>query len=317
MGDGPIIEAATHPSIGTNIQGPSLIRVPDWVPEPLGRYYLYFADHKGSHIRLAYADRVAGPWTVHPSGSLQLAESCFLTEAPAYTDDELARLRERWLSFFGGEYDLDEILADAITPHIASPDVHVDDDQQRFVMYFHGLESLGKQVTRVATSADGVSFAAQSEVLGSSYFRVFRYDGWHYALVMPGLFMRSADGLTAFEQGPRLFEPAMRHSAVLVEGDTLHVWWSRAGDAPESILHSTIDLRGDWMHWSPSPEQVVLAPELDWEGAAEPVVASRRGAINSLVNQLRDPAILVDDDETWMLYAAGGESCIGLATIAR
>ena len=146
MGDRPIIDASTHPSIGSNTQGPSLIRVPDWVSNALGRYYLYFADHKGSHIRLAYADEVAGPWTVHPPGALLLADSCFLTEAPACTDDQLARLHERWRKTFGGDYDVDEVLTDAITPHIASPDVHVDHDHQRFIMYFHGLESFGKQV---------------------------------------------------------------------------------------------------------------------------------------------------------------------------
>ena len=58
--DAPIITPDLHPSIGVNIQGPSLIRVPDWVSEPLGAYYLYFADHKGSYIRLAYADDLLG-----------------------------------------------------------------------------------------------------------------------------------------------------------------------------------------------------------------------------------------------------------------
>ena len=43
--DKPIIGPDIHPSIGVNIQGPSLIRVPDWVENPLGKYYLYFADH--------------------------------------------------------------------------------------------------------------------------------------------------------------------------------------------------------------------------------------------------------------------------------
>lgn len=38
--DAPIITPGLHPSIGKNIQGPSLIRVPDWVNEPLGTYYL-------------------------------------------------------------------------------------------------------------------------------------------------------------------------------------------------------------------------------------------------------------------------------------
>ena len=39
--DGPIITPDLHPSIGENIQGPSLIRVPEWVQNPLGAYYLY------------------------------------------------------------------------------------------------------------------------------------------------------------------------------------------------------------------------------------------------------------------------------------
>ncbi len=80
--EAPIITPDLHPSIGENIQGPSLIRVPDWVKDPLGAYYLYFADHKGSYIRLAYADDLGGPWTVHPPGSLQLSNSRFLTEPP-------------------------------------------------------------------------------------------------------------------------------------------------------------------------------------------------------------------------------------------
>ena len=36
LGDGPIIGPALHPSIGVNIQGPSLIRVPDWIEDRLG-----------------------------------------------------------------------------------------------------------------------------------------------------------------------------------------------------------------------------------------------------------------------------------------
>ena len=35
--EGPIIYPELDASIGTNINGPSLIRVPDWVPRPLGR----------------------------------------------------------------------------------------------------------------------------------------------------------------------------------------------------------------------------------------------------------------------------------------
>src|SRR5206468_8029890 len=80
--DRPIISADLHPSIGSNIQGPSMIRVPDWIEGRLGNYYLYFADHKGRYVRLAYADNLLGPWRIHPPGSLQLGQSCFLTKPP-------------------------------------------------------------------------------------------------------------------------------------------------------------------------------------------------------------------------------------------
>src|ERR1700739_4485805 len=80
--DRPIITADLHPTIGVNIQGPSMIRVPDWIGNRLGEYYLYFAEHKGSYIRLAYADHPAGPWVVHPPGSLHLAQSRFFDRAP-------------------------------------------------------------------------------------------------------------------------------------------------------------------------------------------------------------------------------------------
>ena len=33
--------------MGANINGPSLIRVPSWLSNAMGRYYLYFAHHKG------------------------------------------------------------------------------------------------------------------------------------------------------------------------------------------------------------------------------------------------------------------------------
>ena len=68
----PVIVPHMDARMGANVQGPSLIRVPDWVKNPLGRYYLYFADHKGSYIRLAVADAVEGPWRMHEPGALPL-----------------------------------------------------------------------------------------------------------------------------------------------------------------------------------------------------------------------------------------------------
>ena len=39
LGSGPIITPEMDSRMGGNIQGPSLIKVPDWVENPLGEYY--------------------------------------------------------------------------------------------------------------------------------------------------------------------------------------------------------------------------------------------------------------------------------------
>jgi hypothetical protein len=41
----PLLTVKSSPSLGDNVNGPSVIRVPPWVKAPLGRYYMYFAHH--------------------------------------------------------------------------------------------------------------------------------------------------------------------------------------------------------------------------------------------------------------------------------
>ena len=309
--DRPIISPALDPSIGPNIQGPSLIRVPDWAPGRLGKYYLYFADHKGRYIRLAYADDLLGPWRVHREGSLQLEGSFLLTAPPTGPADELARLRAApqpaTLSH--------DAFTEATTPHIASPDVHVDEANRRIVMYYHGLNGLSQQVTRAATSADGIHFEARPEVLGRTYFRTFVHGDYTYAMAMPGQFYRSKNPLSGFETGPVLFNPNMRHAAFLKRGNTLFVFWTQVGTAPEVIQVSTIDLSGDWTTWKESAPVEVLRPVRPWEGADAPVRPSVRSTAYGHVNQLRDPAIFEENGRVFLLYAVAGESGIGLAEV--
>jgi len=313
LSDGPIIGPELHPSIGTNIQGPTLVRVPEWVENRLGEYYLYFADHKGHYIRMAYADELIGPWQIHVAGSLQIAESHFLTEPPQIS---AARIAESNQSRLGTGVGLSHDTATELSlPHIASPDVHIDQANQQFIMYYHGLAEEGRQFSRVATSKDGIHFSAQQQNLGRTYLRAFQHQGITYAMSMPGQFYRSHNGLTDFEVGPRLFEPNMRHSALLKRGDTLLVFWTRVGDTPESILLSTIDVSGDWQQWQESEEVVVLRPEFAWEGADAPLEPSMRSTAYGHVNQLRDPAIYVEGNNVYLLYAVAGESGVALAKI--
>lgn len=290
----PVITPEMDDRIGANINGPSLIRAPDWLPNRLGKYYLYFAHHQGQFIRLAHADKLEGPWTIYRPGTLKLEETpCF--------------------------------------GHIASPDVHVDEENRRIIMYYHGpllrpdalthdpltqkYPILGGQRSLVALSDDGINFTSESEPLGPSYFRVFKWQGQVYALGMPGIFFRSEDGLTNFEAGPVLFSRHMRHTAIQLRDNTLNVFFSNAGDCPEHILMSQITLTDDWRRWQASTPVSVLLPETGYEGADLPLEPSERGAIHSRARQLRDPGIFEEDGRAYLLYAVAGESGLAIAEI--
>lgn len=316
--DRPIVTPGMDPRMGANIEGPSLIRTPDWLPDRMGHYYLYFADHKGDYIRLAYADHLEGPWRIHAPGSLQLAQSGFLTAPPPIPEDAEARLAAADPSNRAppDTPGVPSLLDDAIMPHVASPDVHVDDLRHRIVMYAHGLVGFGAQRSRVAVSADGVNFQTTGGILGGPYMRVFQHDGRTYAMAMPGRFLRADDPFSAFEAGPRLFGPDQRHSALLKRGNVLHVFWTRVGDAPERIYHSTIDLTPDWSAWTAGDPIEVLRPERAWEGADLPLEPSYRSAVNRPVNQLRDPAIYEEAGRVYLIYAVQGERGLGIAELS-
>lgn len=306
--DNPIITPSLSESIGDNINGPSLIRVPDWVESPLGRYYLYFSHHKGEFIRLAYADDLAGPWKIHEPGALHLGDSGFPTAIDKANLDPAWRAR---LEATGRPVE------DFLYAHIASPEAVVVPETGEIRLYYHGMLPNGTQMSRVAVSRDGLDFEALPDIITRSYLRVFRHDGWYYGFAMPGVIYRSRDGLTDWQEGPTLFDTNMRHAALLPEGDILKVFWTRVGDTPEHIKLSTIDLTRDWMSWQESEATEVLRPELDWEGASLALEPSVRGAIERRVNQLRDPEIFVDESGTYLLYSVAGESGIGIARIRQ
>jgi|SRR5581483_1747017 len=275
----PIVSPGMDARMGHNINGPSLIRVPSWVQQPLGRYYLYFAHHHGLYIRLAYADHLLGPWTVYAPGVLPLADSGF--------------------------HD-----------HLASPDAHVDTQRLKITLYYHGVVRGGqKQMTRVAQSPDGRNFVATGAELLDSYARVFKHGDWVYAITMPGTLSRSRTGLNHFERGPALLSPATRHCAVRVAGNTLQVFYSNRGDNPESILCSEVVLSGDWLSWRAGPPALILSPEKAYEGSGLPQVPSIAGWASQPVRQLRDPCIFCEDGETYLVYCVAGESGLALARI--
>jgi hypothetical protein len=267
---------------GANINGPSLIRVPEWVDNRLGAYYLYFAHHRGRDIRLAFADRLDGPWTVHQRGVLELADT-------------------------------------SAHDHIASPDVHVDHDRGRIRMYFHGCEPEGRQVSFVATSRDGLRFRAYEQALAPFYLRVFEHRGWFYGVAKrgnrSGTLLRSPDGLMPFIAGPAII-PRMRHAAVLKRNRDAWLFYSRIGDAPESLMATPLGLNGDWRSWRPGRATVVLTPTRSYEGAGRPVKPSRPGPARGAQCELRDPAVYMEGDRTFLLHTVAGEQGIAIVELA-
>lgn len=277
---------------GHNINGPSLILAPEWLPQRLGRFYLYFAHHKGRYIRLAYADHLEGPWTIHQPGTLQLAH------------------------------------ATGCRDHVASPDVHVDNENKKIRMIFHGVEAgSDRQSSFLANSTDGIHFEASASPVASFYLRAVQWRNIWIGMAKGGVMYRSDSGLDNLQPLPQPAFPMnhpmanapgdVRHVALHVVGDELQVYFTRIGDSPERIFRTHIDLRRPAENWRAGKVEPVLAPDMQWEGADVVPSAARSGAATGRENAVRDPAIFTHEDRTYLLYSVAGESGIAIAEITQ
>ena len=182
------------------------------------------------------------------------------------------------------------------------------------------------QVTQVTTSADGVHFTAQPAISPEPYLRVFQHGGEYYGVVRLGNLVHAVDPLKPFESGPNPFRDTpysnkVRHVALFVEGDTLHLFLSVIGAAPESILHTTMPLTGDWKNWKVRAFEEVLKPEARYDCPDWPFRASEVGEFYGAARQVRDPAIYVEKaaggrDRLTLFYTVCGEQGIAAADIA-
>jgi hypothetical protein len=321
VGDAPIVAETLLPGEeGRSINGPSLIRVPDWVERPLGRYYLYFAHHAGKYLRLACADRIEGPWKLHE----------------------------------GGAFSLD--AQTVVVGHIASPQVVIDEANHRFYLFYHGDNPRkkamkidgdveGGQLTGVAVSTDGVNFTSLNHVVGPAYLQVFEHRGRWFALNHSGVLretktlgepfhpvakiigpeilaavdpsLRGEPGAIPLDKRPTKgpFRYSIRHVGVDVAGDRLVVYFSCVGHRPERILCTAVDLDGPPEGWRAHGVHEVLQPERAWEGADLPLAYSRGGISTTRVRELRDPAVYRDGERAWLIYSIAGEHGLALAEL--
>lgn len=312
---GPLIAPEMLPGDeGLSINGPSLIRMPPWVEKPGGRYHLYFAHHNGKYIRLAFADRPEGPWTLHPGGILPIKEQR------------------------------------ALRGHIASPEAVIDEETRQIFLFSHGVpRDGGPQVTSVAVSRDGLSFTDLGTIVGPAYLRVFRHEGAWYGLNHSGVLGRAPKLGDPFEPvatiiGPEIqaaVDPALRgepgappaagrptsgdarygirHVGLDLHQGRLFVYFSCVGHRPERILCTVVDLAGPPETWRARGVIEILQPELPWEGTDLPLAYSRGGSTikhgDARVRELRDPAVWREGETAWLLYSFAGEAGLGIVNL--
>jgi hypothetical protein len=317
LAQNPLITVASSRSLGGNVNGPTVIRVPDWVERPRGRYYMYFANHTGTSIRLAFADSIEGPWRVHEPGVLDVQKTAFFRPQP----------------------DPQETLADFYT-HVASPEILIDATRRRLVMWAHGWWTNGErwptdpvaaqawarekgygQFTQAAESTDGLHFQTHPRITRTSYLRVFQYGEYFYGMSRLGQLSRSQDLLGSFEVGPNPFRDSnyarrVRHVGLVRRGDRLHVFFTAIGDAPERVLMSTLDLTSDWSKWRATPPVEVIRPEAHYECADMAVAPSEAGDVDTRVRQIRDPFVFEDQGRAFLFYSTCGEQGIAAAEIS-
>ena len=314
--ENPLVTTRTSKSLGSNVNGPTVIRVPDWVKNPLGRYYMYFANHMGEFIRLAYADAITGPWKIHEPGVLHVRDTAMSRLGP----------------------DPKETLDDFYT-HVASPEILIDREQRRIVMWFHGWWTNGErwpadpaaarawaqksgysQFTQAAVSTDGLQFDSEPAITRTPYLRVFQHEGYYYGVSRLGRLSRSKDPLASFEPGPNPFRDGpyagrIRHVALVKRGTRLHVFFTAIGDTPERVMIGAIDLAGDWSSWRASPPADVLQPETAYECTNLPNAPSEAGDIAIPVRQIRDPFVFEEGGHVYLFYSICGEQGIAAAEI--
>lgn len=130
------------------------------VPNPLAKYYLYYAPHDApGGICLSYGERLDRPFTEYPGNPI---------------------VARNWSPHYS-------------VSHVSSPHVLWNEDVAEMWLYFHGENT----TTRLARSKDGITFTYDKVVLSTSmlpagtteasYARVFRHDlpgrGARYVMV--------------------------------------------------------------------------------------------------------------------------------------
>ena len=213
---------------GKDTGAPSLVRVPKWVPSnerpaANANYYMYYGNHKGSRIRMKWAETLDGPWTEFDLGG-------------KYNGKTRQGVFDPYADKTRVSYD-----------HIFSGDVHVDNDNKRFIIYFHAKNQDRYTMDKpphtkiwqrhlqgfVATSRYGLNFndpkwaggetghgpvthstdgPTREVLLAETYMHVFKHKGQLYAVSKGGILSQAPDPRNPWAPHPTEPQPVQKYN---------------------------------------------------------------------------------------------------------
>ena len=138
------------PAERESICNPCCIKVPDWKIKKLGKYYLYFADHRGKFIKMAYSNNISKDWKIYKKKILKVNQ-----------------------------------FKDA-KHHIASPEIYLDKKRKIFYMLTHSYSKKIKkgQWTYLSSSVNGITFNKVYNVpLAPFYLRIFKHKNYFFETI--------------------------------------------------------------------------------------------------------------------------------------
>ncbi len=278
-----------------NINGPCIFKVPYWHRSKLGNYYILFSSHSGHEIQLLYSNFIHGDWIKSNKPIIDLSN-------------------------FNDAYD-----------HIASPDIYIDNKNRQYILYFHARSrSKGReQWTFAAVTDDLISYSRLiDEPIAPFYLKIFKYNQMFYGMCKGGNLWRSKDGLSKFEPGINPFDRkldnelwhndkgSIRHVGLNLVNNKLNIYFSVIGDCPERIIFTSINLEGkDWREWSIGEMYEVIKPEYEYEGSELPLIESNSGPSDIPQRQLRDPHLINENGELYLIYTVCGEFGLALCKL--
>ena len=263
-----------HP--GDGAQGHTVIRVPSWIKNPLGKYFMYYSKHGGnqSFVRLAYSDDLDGPWKIHKpdvvsGGHLHQTDILLIPEE-----------RRMILYVHAGKTSWGGIFV-----HFESSD---------------GIQF--KSLGPVEGGHQGRLFSWRNRLFSISKFSSSSQSIRQYTTLKTMRVLKS----DVLGSG--------RHFGLSRQGRQLLIFYSMRGDTPERIKVSTMDLSLPPPLWQPSAAKEVLRPKYPYEGSEYKIGKSGGGGAHH-VHQVRDPFIFEENDSLYLFYSLMGEHGIGMARL--